>query len=258
MLFRSSEQLHNRPSLYLRLLSLFFDHAFAVNGKLLNFAVTKLHITPDKVSFLANFADLNFDDNNQDPDIPDGNSKSKLICLANLRPQKDHDNLLDAFKSVRVKYPDSRLYLVGGHFNDDYYHGIIKRMKSEELLVDHVHVLGSRNDVASILSVCDIGVLSSVSEGLPVSLLEYGLAGLPVVCTNVGDCSFVLDDGRCGRLVEPGNHNMLAEAIIELLDKKDLAYSLGTKLKDRVNTLFSINGAISQIINVYHKIKPGV
>ena len=63
-------------------------------------------------------------------------------------------------------------------------------------LESHVFLLGSRSDVPSILSGCDIGVLSSASEGMPLALLEYGVAGLPTVATRVGQVPEILDEGR--------------------------------------------------------------
>ncbi len=252
--FGFSEQLNKRPSFLLGMISRHFDHTFAVNGKLLNFAQKNLRVGTAKSSFLPNFADLKFSNMEVIPDIPNIEATPKMICLANLRPQKDHHNLLDAFKIVQAKYLSAQLYLVGGHFNDEYYNGISQRIRSDLILTNCVHILGSRNDVAPILSACDIGVLSSVSEGLPVSVLEYGLAGLPVVCTKVGDCTYVLDNGNCGRLVDPGNYIELAKAIIELLDNPDKAKSLGNNLKERINSVFSINGAVTQILDVYNKI----
>ena len=250
--FGFSEQLHLRSASGLRFFNRFVSHAFVVNDILMNYAVSSLKMKKAKVSFLANFADIGIDGLGcVKPDIPDIDFEPKIVCLANLRPQKDHNNLLDAFSVVVKKYPRARLYLVGGHFNDDYYRGIVDRVANEQDLLGHVHILGSRNDVAAILSVCQMGVLSSISEGLPVSLLEYGLSGLPVVCTNVGDCSFVLDNGKCGRLVEPNNSDALAGEMLFMLEQKDRAREMASLLKERVLKEFSQTEAINKIINEY-------
>ena len=253
--FGFSEQLHLRNSFLLRFFNRFVSHAFVVNDKLMNYAVSSLKMKSSKVSFLANFADIGIDElKKKNPDIPDVDAEFKIVCLANLRPQKDHNNLLDAFSIVVKKYPQIRLYLVGGHFNDDYYRHIVDRVENETDLQGCVHILGSRNDVAAILSVCQMGILSSFSEGLPVSLLEYGLSELPVVCTNVGDCSLVLDNGRCGRLVEPDNSKALAEEMLFVLEKNDKAQEIAILLKERVIKDFSQKGAINKIIKEYQNI----
>jgi glycosyltransferase involved in cell wall biosynthesis len=253
--FGFSEQVHSRPTKTLRFFVRFVSHIFAVNDILLKYAVNDLKKKPSDVSFLANFADIDVDaGRTQVPDIPDIDANPKIVCLANLRKQKDHDNLLNAFAMVVQKHPTARLYLTGGHFNDDYYRHLVARIANENALKEKVHILGSRNDVAAILSACQIGVLSSVSEGLPVSLLEYGLARLAVVCTNVGDCSLVLDGSKCGRLVPPNNAEALAKEIHHLLDNKAEANQLADALNKRVLTDFSKKGAIKKIVEIYKRV----
>lgn len=251
--FGFSEQLDKRPSFWLKRMSRFFDHTFVVNDKLHQYAVSVLKISSQKVSFLANFADLG-SGVGLEADMPDKDLYPKLVCLANLRRQKDHDNLLDAYKKVVKTYPEARLYLVGGHFNDDYYRHLKNRLENEAELSEKVFILGSRNDVATILATCDVGILSSMSEGLPVSLLEYGMAQLPVVCTNVGDCGFVLDGGRCGELVPPKDAGALANGIVSVLNHQDEAQRKAILLKGRVEAEFSRKGAVQKILDVYHSI----
>jgi glycosyltransferase involved in cell wall biosynthesis len=253
--FGFSEQLHGRETKTFRFFVRYVNHIFAVNEILVNYAVNDLKKMPSQVSFLANFADINIDNNIQNkPDIPDIEAYPKIVCLANLRKQKDHDNLFDAFTIVAKKHDSARLYLVGGHFNDDYYRHLVERTNNENDLKGKVFILGSRNDVAAILSECQIGVLSSISEGLPVSLLEYGLSNLAVVCTNVGDCSLVLDGGKGGRLVAPSNSEELAKEICYLIENKDEAKQLSKYLNERVLSDFSKQGAINKILKTYQSL----
>ena len=247
--------LYNIKKMPLRFFVHFADYVFVVNDILVNYAVNDLKKNPAQVSFLANFADIDINSTDKSkPDIPAIESYPKIVCLANLRIQKDHDNLLDAFTIVVKKHNSAKLYLVGGHFNDNYYRNLLLRVNEEKLLKDKVFILGSRNDVAAILSECQVGVLSSISEGLPVSLLEYGLSNLAVVCTDVGDCSLVLDGGRCGRLVPPSNSIELAKEICFLIENKDIAQQLSQLLKERVLSNFSKQGAITKIIKIYQSL----
>jgi len=251
-----SEHLDERPRLALKLVAPFIDHIFAVNAKLKDFALHKLNIPGHKVSFLPNFPDLNMETDSCQPplDFPGGDNYPKIVCLANLRPQKDHHTLLDAFKKIKQHHQNAALYLTGGHYNDDYYHSVVNRVKVDNELAGSVHVLGSRNDVAAILKTCHVGVLSSASEGLPVSILEYGIAGLPVVSTNVGDCSLALDNGRCGILVKPGDSEQLANAILHLLSNPEEMNLLGILLKNHILKEFSKEGAMTKIITVYTRL----
>lgn len=251
--FGYSEQLHRRPRGLLRVLVKFCSYVFVVNDKLLKYAVEKLALPAKKVAFLPNFADLEEVAALEKP-LPDDGQGPRLVCLANLRRQKDHDNLLDAFVRIRRRYPAASLLLVGGHFSDDYFRHLSQRLLKEAQLGGRVHILGSRNDVAAILQAADLGLLSSLSEGLPVSLLEYGMAALPVVSTNVGDCALVLDQGRCGRLVPPSDPEALAAAVVDLLDSPEEARRLAEALKGRVATHFSATSALDKIEKVYAKI----
>lgn len=251
--FGFSENLDFRFSPPLKMASRFTDHIFVVNDKLFTYAVNKLKVDKSKLSFLANFGDLKEEANGK-TSIPDPESKPKLVCLANLRRQKDHDNLLDAFTLIVKKRAMARLYLVGGHFNDAYYKHIKTRVDNEDALDGRVFILGSRNDVSQILRSCDVGVLSSLSEGLPVSLLEYGMTELPVVCTDVGDSSFVLDRGRCGELVPAADSTALAEAILKVLANREEARTKAEAFKKRVGEYFSKDEAIRKILTVYNSI----
>ena len=101
-------------------------------------------------------------------------------------------------------------------------------------LGQHVSVLGVRNDVHDILRGCDIGILSSTSEGLPVALIEYGMVGLAAVATDVGQCAEVLDGGAAGVIVPPKDAGALARAVISLLANPAEARRLGERLRSRV------------------------
>jgi glycosyltransferase involved in cell wall biosynthesis len=117
-----------------------------------------------------------------------------------------------------------------------------------------VSQLGSRSDVPDILRQVDIGILASASEGLPLSLLEYGLAGLPVVVTDVGQCSEVVDAGRAGLLVPPRDPESLAGAVGELLESPARRTALGNALRHHVDRRFGKQAVLSQLCGIYHTI----
>src|SRR5438876_11120160 len=91
-----------------------------------------------------------------------------------------------------------------------------------------VHAMMSRRYKA-----CDVGVLSSRSEGMPLALLEYGMNGLPSVATRVGQCAEMLDDGRAGLLVPPAAPEPLAKAILALLQSPEQRAELGGRFRQR-------------------------
>ena len=132
----------------------------------------------------------------------------RVLCLANLRPEKDHENVLRAMGRIVQEVPGAHLLLVGGS-SDPARSAALEGLVRSLGLDSSVSFLGSRPDVPNILAACDVGVLGSSSEGLPLSLLEYGAAGLPAVATDVGECGHVMAEGT-GRLVPPRDPEALA------------------------------------------------
>jgi len=100
-----------------------------------------------------------------------------------------------------------------------------------------------------IIAGCDIGVLSSTSEGLPLSLLEYGAAGLPVVVTDVGQCGAVVGDA--GRIVPASTPDQLAKQILSLLEDGDGRRALGQRFKQKVEDQFGAESVMEQWFNIY-------
>lgn len=114
-----------------------------------------------------------------------------------------------------------------------------------------MYIYGSCADISNILSQSTIGVLASKSEGLPVALLEYGVAGLPVVATNVGDCHKVISNAGEGLLVEPQNHNALAEALVACINDLDLRAKIANNLQTKVLASFSESTVMKSLISIY-------
>lgn len=106
---------------------------------------------------------------------------------------------------------------------------------------DRVQLAGERNDVRELLAAADIFVLSSVSEGLPVSVLEAMAAELPVVASRVGGVPELVADGENGFLVPPRDPDELAAALGRLVEDRDLRRRLGAVGRVRAETRFNLN-----------------
>jgi glycosyltransferase involved in cell wall biosynthesis len=177
------------------------------------------------------------------PNLP-GTPGSRVVCVANLRAQKDHLTLLRAMARV-----DAHLLLAGADVEPAY----AARVREEaSALGDRVTFLGSRSDVPDLLRGCDVGVLSSASEGFPLSLLEYGRAGLAAVATRVGQCPEVLDEA--GILVPPGDSGALAAALLTLLGDPARRKELGEQLCRRVRERYSAFAVMERLEAVYHMV----
>ncbi len=86
---------------------------------------------------------------------------------------------------------------------------------------------------------------------MPVALLEYADAGLPIVCTAVGQCADLLDGGRAGRLVAPGDAEGIARALLDCLEQSEEREQLGRAARERVGAKFGVNLSIAAVLRSY-------
>jgi len=162
--------------------------------------------------------------------------------------------LVRAMSEVVREFPAAHLLLVGVEVDVGYVEQIRREIAAQDL-THNVTLLGERPDVSEILRACDVGVLSSKSEGLPLALVEYGMAGLATVATRVGECEEVLDGARAGMLVQPSDPEQLADAILMLLRATPAGRAfLGRKFQKRVREVYSTASAINLISLIYEMV----
>jgi glycosyltransferase involved in cell wall biosynthesis/peptidoglycan/xylan/chitin deacetylase (PgdA/CDA1 family) len=150
-------------------------------------------------------------------------------------PVKDHKNLLYAFAILRKRHPHVQLRLLGdGALRHD-----LEELARTLSISDDVHFEGFSLDIARFLRNIDIYVLSSRSEGLPLTLLEAMGAALPVVATAVGEVPSILSNARCGWLCPPSNPDRLAEAMETAIQEPDLA-TFGARGRNAADKYYSL------------------
>lgn len=237
-----------RPVWLYRLVTKRAGAIITVNEPLAAWARQQLHFPGERVNYVPNFV-YEPTNGHELPELP-GRNGSRIVCVANFRPQKDHRNLLTAMRQVVLQQPEAHLILIGHGTETRCFHDIQTEIERGNL-ARHVSVLGPSNDVYTVLQACDLGVLSSSSEGLPLALLEYGMVSLPVVATQVGQCEEVLGGGRCGLLVPPRDPARLAGAILSLLSSMPKRQELGRNLRERVLQTYSAQKLIQRITGIY-------
>jgi sugar transferase (PEP-CTERM/EpsH1 system associated) len=146
-----------------------------------------------------------------------------LGSLGRLTEVKRQDLLLDAFSQVRRRVPDAHLLLVG----DGPLMGDLRRHSCRLGLEEVIHFAGYQPEPARYLAAMDVFALSSRSEGMPLVVLEAWASSVPVVATAVGGLPDLIDPGRTGELVPPGDPTALAEAVARLLEDPQLRSELG-------------------------------
>lgn len=174
-----------------------------------------------------------------------------FVNVARLDAVKDQANLIRAFRllrdRVRSKAVDCRLIIVG----EGPRHAQLQQQIAELGLTDVAQLLGERHDVAELLTECDVFVLSSVAEGMPLTVLEAMAAGLPVVATKVGGIASLVEPGRTGTLIAPGDPDVLAEALYPYVDDERLRHAQGEAGRARVVERFSLPVMASAYTKLY-------
>jgi glycosyltransferase involved in cell wall biosynthesis len=176
-----------------------------------------------------------------------GGGDRLLVSVGNLYPVKGHQHLIDAMALLASRHPTLHLAISG---RGDLAAALSARARDHGL-GRRVHLLGLRSDVPAVLEAADIFVLPSLSEGLPLALLEAMFAGRPIVATNVGDVSVALAQGDAGVLVEPGNAAALAGAIDTLLTDRDYARGLAERAARRAVAEYHVSQMVRRYNAVY-------
>src|SRR5262249_18825328 len=171
----------------------------------------------------------------------------KVVVVANLRPEKGHDVLVDAASTVLRRYPDVEFEIVGGGPELE---ALVGRAAARG--VQHAFTfLGHRNDVGQRLAAADIFVLPSRSDACPNAILEAMAAGLPIVASAAGGIVEIVDDGRTGLLVQTGNPEALAERICTLVGDRELAARLGRAARHEAHARYSFDRMVRAFERIY-------
>ena len=185
------------------------------------------------------------------------NSEDIIIgIVANLKKVKNHIFLLEAFSEIRKENKNVLLLIIGQGFEKDSDNTgpEIKKFIYEKQLNDSVLMLGYRKDVNELLRNIDIFCLSSLKEGLPMSIVEAMIAGLPVVGTNIEGIKDVIVHGETGLLVDLGDVNGLKNYLLKLINDKHFREKIGAKAKNIITKDFSMKNSISKYEDLFIKL----
>jgi glycosyltransferase involved in cell wall biosynthesis len=145
------------------------------------------------------------------------------IQVARLNRLKDHPTAIRVMERLSATIPRATLLMVG----DGEERPAIERLVDELHLQDSVRLLGTRHDVPQLLQAADIFLLTSISEGIPLTLIEAMATGLPCVATRVGGVPEVVIHGQTGLLTESGNVTELVGYLRQLAVDEQMRDRLG-------------------------------
>lgn len=183
--------------------------------------------------------------------LPDLDASVRIVMPATLIPVKAHAVAIRGFAAYATKHDDSTMWICGDTPNrlSLDYENSLRTLAGDLGVSEKVHFLGWRNDVPAIMKAANVFLLTSDSEGLPRSLLEAMLLGLPSICTAVGGVPDVITNGRDGFLVERGHWEDVALALEKLRDPAARRV-MGGHAMQTVRSRFTIEEQAGQFMDI--------
>ncbi|MGB8952707.1 MAG: glycosyltransferase [Candidatus Aminicenantales bacterium] len=167
--------------------------------------------------------------------------------VARLHRQKGIIYFLRAASIIHRRIPEAQILVAGGGPLEQKLRQEAKRLGVQRYFL----LLGERTDARELLSYFDVFALPSLWEGLPLALLEAAALGKPIVATDIDGVREVIKDGETGILVPPKNPEILAHAIVRLLEDRQQARNLGQKAKELIPPRFDLVRMVEQTQSLY-------
>jgi glycosyltransferase involved in cell wall biosynthesis len=224
----------------------------AVSEDIISLRMRHENTPPDKIRLVYNAVDpahFEVDEDTRKRTRKNLGIDNSLVVgtVGRLVDAKSYDMLLDAAGKVCEKKPYVKFILAGtGPLEQE----LLSKRKALNL-EDRFLFLGQRKDIPEILAALDIYVISSIREGLPISLIEAMLARKPVISAAVGGIPDTLTQACDGILVEPGNMEALAEAIMDLIDNRTKMDVLGENARKKAMEWYAPERISSELEAIY-------
>lgn len=181
------------------------------------------------------------------PERARGSAASVACSVGRLSREKGHAFLIDAWPEVLTSSPDAKLVLVG----DGPERHNLEAQANRLGILGAVEFAGFTETPMSYVRACDVFVLPSLTEGLPVALLEACAAAKPVVASDVGGVGEVIAHCHSGILVRPRRSRELAEAITNLFADRRIAAEMGSRAETTVRQNFCYEKNVRDLERVY-------
>jgi len=172
---------------------------------------------------------------------------SVVTMIACLKPQKAPQDFVELAFLISKKFPNTKFILVG----DGALHKTVAKLIEKYNLGKDVFLLGWRRDIPRLLATTDILVLTSLWEGLPITILEGIASKKPVVATDTGGVAEIIKDGCTGFLVKKHDINAMSEKLITLLKDSQLSRLIGQAAKDALGKVFTTGYMLESTRRMY-------
>ena len=175
--------------------------------------------------------------------------------VANMRKIKGHHYFVHAASIIHRHNPDVEFLVVGYDARKPGFSIAELKQYGETMgITESLHFIGGRRDTADLISLFDVAVLASLSEGFSNVILEYMASSKPVVATEVGGNPEIVVQGETGLLVPPADGDALAGAILSILEDKEVALRFGMAGRKRIEEKFSLDVMLRNYENVFEQV----
>jgi sugar transferase (PEP-CTERM/EpsH1 system associated) len=215
-----------------------------VSDALLAYVVEEIGLRPELLQTIVNGIDVA---ELREPRNARGQEEFVFVAVGRLAAVKNYPLMLEAFAEASARAGQLRLLIAG----DGPERGTIEALVAERRLESKVRLLGFTQDVNSVLKNADAYVISSLSEGTPMAVLEAMRAGLPVLATRVGGLPTVIREGETGLLVPSGDVTALSRAMVELASDPGRSRAMGDAGYRHVLGHFSLRSMVAAYENLY-------
>lgn len=208
--------------------------------------------SPRKVHIIQNGVSVNrFNSNSSESKVRNELAIEKdaivIGTVGRLSEEKGHRHLLEVGKEM-IKGQKNLVFLIVGD-------GPLREDLQKEFESPHIVFTGFRSDLPELYNAMDIFVLPSLTEGLPMALLEAMASKLPTVASRVGDVSTVIVEEKTGRLVSPGNEKELKDSLEYMIENEKIAAEMGESAYERVKDHFSSERMAADYLNIYESLR---
>jgi glycosyltransferase involved in cell wall biosynthesis len=169
--------------------------------------------------------------------------KTKLIgCIGRIIPEKGQKSFLLSIPGVIKKYPEAFSLIIGDVFlKEEAYKEELLEIIKKNGLEERIKFMGFRKDIGDVIRSLDLVIFPSVAqEAFPLSVLEAMALGKPVIASNIGGVSEMIEDGITGMLIEPNHPEQITDRILHLLSNQEIYSSIAQKAKEVVTERFSL------------------
>jgi glycosyltransferase involved in cell wall biosynthesis len=179
-----------------------------------------------------------------------------ISFIGNINPQKGLEYFIRSASEVKEHYAGKVKFLIigkkaGGHEN---YFSLLQTLIADLKMEDDILFMGKIEDLRPVLARTDIFLMTSISEGTPIVILEAMAMEVPVIAPDVGGISDQVIDGKTGIITGPETFRSTSDAVLFLLRNPGIRYNMGKEGRDWAKKQFSLEKCVEEHDNLYHEV----